>query len=123
MIGTRFAEALAARDADTLAEVLHPEVDFRGVTPSRAWEAQDRDGALEILLGSWIDESDRIDDVSVEDGTFMDRERLRYSMQGSNEDGPFAVEQQAYLTERDGKIGWIRVVCSGFRPLAQTGSE
>jgi hypothetical protein len=123
MIGKRFAEALAARDADALADVLDPQVDFRGVTPSRSWEAQDRDGALEILLGSWIEASDRIENLNVEDDTFMDRERLRYSMQGSNEDGPFAVEQQAYLTEREGKIDWIRVVCSGFRPLAQTGSE
>lgn len=27
------------------------------------------------------------------------------------------VEQQAYLSGRDGRIGWTRVVCSGFRPV------
>ena len=32
-------------------------------------------------------------------------------------DGRFVVEQQAYLEERDGRIGWMRVMCSGFRPL------
>jgi hypothetical protein len=26
------------------------------------------------------------------------------------------VEQQAYLSTRDGQIDWMRVVCSGFRP-------
>jgi len=26
--------------------------------------------------------------------------------------------QPGYLAERDGRIGWMRVVCSGFRPLA-----
>jgi SnoaL-like protein len=123
VIGTRFVEALAARDAAALAELLHPEIDFRAVTPGRAWEAQDSDAVMEVLLGNWIEESDRVDGLSVEDDTFMDRRRLRYSMQGSNDDGPFAFEQQAYLTERDGKIDWIRIVCSGFRPLAQTGSE
>ena len=32
-------------------------------------------------------------------------------------DGRFLVEQQAYIEERDGRIGWMRVVCSGFRPI------
>jgi hypothetical protein len=27
------------------------------------------------------------------------------------------VEQQAYLSERDGRIGWLRVLCSGYRPV------
>jgi hypothetical protein len=26
------------------------------------------------------------------------------------------VEQQAYLEERNGRIGWMRVLCSGFQP-------
>jgi hypothetical protein len=123
VLGTRFVEALAARDAAALADLLHPEIDFRGLTPSRAWEAQDRDAVMEILLDQWIEASDRIEGLSVQDDTFMDRQRLRYCMQGTNEDGPFAVEQQAYLTERDGQIGWMRVLCSGFRPRDQAGSE
>jgi hypothetical protein len=28
----------------------------------------------------------------------------------------FVVEQQAYTTEKDGRINWMRVLCSGFRP-------
>jgi hypothetical protein len=40
-----------------------------------------------------------------------DRIRVR------NPDGLFLVEQQVYLEERDGKIGWMRSVCSGFRPI------
>jgi hypothetical protein len=27
------------------------------------------------------------------------------------------VEQQAYLSARDGRIGWMRVLCSGYRPI------
>lgn len=26
-------------------------------------------------------------------------------------------EQQAYLSEVDGRIGWMRVLCSGYRPV------
>jgi hypothetical protein len=34
-----------------------------------------------------------------------------------NPEGLFLVEQQAYLAERDGRIGWMRVLCSGYRPV------
>ena len=49
---------------------------------------------------------------------FADCEQIRFRFRGRNRDGPMVVEQQAYLTERDGLIGWMRVVCSGQRPLA-----
>jgi hypothetical protein len=39
-----------------------------------------------------------------------------YRFSVTNPDGRFLVEQEAYLAERDGRIGWMRVVCSGFRP-------
>jgi hypothetical protein len=38
-IGERFAHALATKDAQGLLAVLDPEVDFRGLTPGRFWEA------------------------------------------------------------------------------------
>ena len=38
-IGQLFAEALAKKDAPGLLDVLDPDVDFRGLTPSRFWEA------------------------------------------------------------------------------------
>ena len=44
-----------------------------------------------------------------------DRERVGYRFSGRNPDGRFVVEQQAYLSERDGRIGWMRALCSGFR--------
>jgi hypothetical protein len=116
-LGARFVEALAAKDATRLGAVLHPEVDFRGLTPNRFWEAQDRDAALEIVLGEWFGPSDELEDlVLAEVDVVADREQLRFRFRGRNADGPFVVEQQAYLSERDGSIGWMRVVCSGMRP-------
>lgn len=41
---------------------------------------------------------------------------MGYRFSVTNPDGRFLVEQQAYLEPRDGRIGWMRVVCSGFRP-------
>ena len=116
-LGARFVDALATRDRDGLEAVLHPDVDFRGLTPNRVWEAADAAAALEIVLGNWFVPSDEVDELAlVESDAFADRAQLRFSLRGHNPDGPFVVEQQAYLSERDGRIGWMRVVCSGFRP-------
>ena len=115
-LGRRFVEALAARDRDRLTAVLHPDVDFRGMTPNQVWEAEDPAAVLDIVLGRWFEPSDRFDElVLVESDAFADREQLRFRFTGTNAEGPFVVEQQAYLSERDERIGWMRVVCSGFR--------
>ena len=58
--GAAFADAIASKDYAPIAELLHPEVDFRALT---------------------------------------------------------LVEQRAFLRERDGRIGWVRLVCSGSRPV------
>ena len=69
------------------------------------------------MLTCWLEESDHVDElVAVEGGTFADRQTLSYQLRGHNEDGPFIFEQQAYFTEHEGRIDWIRVLCSGFRP-------
>ena len=55
---------------------------------------------------------------SVETDSFADRERVGYRLRlCAARTADFLVEQQAYIEERDGKIGWMRVVCSGFRPI------
>jgi hypothetical protein len=117
-LGRRFVEALAIKDAEALRAVLHPEVDFRGLTPNRFWEAHDRDAVLEIVFGVWFGAEDELKElVLMHSDAFADREQVRFRFRGSGRDGPMVVEQQAYLTERDGLIGWMRVVCSGQRPL------
>jgi hypothetical protein len=116
-LGTRFAEALAAKDFDGVQELLHPEVDFAGLTPSRSWAAGDPATVVEEILRQWFEESDEVDEVlSIESEAVADRERVGYRFAGHNGDGPFVVEQQAYLSERDGRIDWMRVICSGMRP-------
>jgi len=117
-LGAEFVRALAAKDADRLVDVLHPEIDFRGLTPKRNWEANDRDEVLAVLLSRWFEDSDEIQALEhLETDAFADRERVGYRFSVRNPDGQFLVEQQAYLAERDGQIGWMRVVCSGFRPV------
>jgi hypothetical protein len=117
-LGTDFARALATKDFGRIQELLHPEVDFRGLTPRRVWEAGDPATAISTILREWFEDSDDILALEyLETDSFADRERVGYRFRVRNPDGLFLVEQQVYLEERDGKIGWLRSVCSGFRPI------
>ena len=117
-LGASFAGALAAKDFERIRELLHPEVDFRGLTPRRDWQAGDPDAVIGSVLREWFEDSDEIEElVQVETDTFADRERVAYRFRVRNPEGLFEVEQQIYIGERDGRIGWMRSVCSGFRPI------
>jgi hypothetical protein len=118
-LASEFARALAEKDSERLRGLLASDVDFRALTPRRSWEASDPDAVLEIVFGSWFEETDEIEAVeAIETDAFADRQRVGYRFSVSNPEGRFLIEQQAYLSERDGEIAWMRVVCSGFRPRA-----
>jgi hypothetical protein len=105
-LGPRFVQALATKDSEALRAVLHPDVDFRGLTPNRFWEAHDRDAVLDIVFGVWFGAHDDLEElVLLESDAFADREQVRFRFRGRNRDGPMIVEQQAYLAERDNLIG------------------
>ena len=118
-LGTRFARALAAKDFVRIGDLIHPEIDFRGMTPKRSWEASDGDAVIADVLRRWFADSDEIEALErLEGDAFADRERVGYRFRVRKPDGRFIVEQQAFLSARDGQIGWMRVLCSGFRPAA-----
>ena len=116
-VGADFARAFGEKNSARIRELLHPEIDFRGLTPNRFWEGSNPDDVVEILFGNWLEDTDHVDGIEgIDADTVADRERVGYRFVVSNEDGRFLVEQQAYLSTRDGQSDWIRVVCSGFRP-------
>jgi ketosteroid isomerase-like protein len=117
-MGAAFADAVASKDYARMAELLHPEVDFRALTPNRSWQANDPDTVIEEILKAWIEDDEHVEElISVETDTVSDRERVGYRYRLRTPDGSFLVEQQAYLRERDGRIDWVRLVCSGSRPV------
>lgn len=117
-LGGAYAEALAIKDFDRIRGLLHPEIDFRGLTPRRNWQASDPDDVINSVLRTWFEDSDQIEELEqVETDSFADRERVGYRFRVRNPEGLFRVEQQVYIGERDGQIDWMRVVCSGFRPV------
>ena len=89
-----------------------------GPDPRRPWEAQTAEETLAILQ-TWFDSTRVVDDVlGVRSDIVGDRHSVTYRFAGEEPQGRFVIEQHAYYTERDGRIGWMRVVCSGFRPAA-----
>lgn len=119
-LGEDFARAVAAKDHDRVRQLLHPELDFRAMTPMRIWEADTPEDVISALC-FWFDDGDHIIGIDgVETDAFADRERVGYRLRVDNADGAHLVEQQAYLSTRDGQIGWLRIMCSGYRPVTST---
>jgi hypothetical protein len=117
-LGTEFARAFTGKDAGRIRELVHPEIDFRALTPNQNWEAGDPEALVSILFGDWLEDEEEVEALeSVETDQVVDRERVGYRFSVRCPDGRYLVEQQAYVGERDGKIGWMRVVCSGYRPI------
>jgi hypothetical protein len=72
---------------------------------------------LSVLLDRWFEDKDEIEALeALESDSVADRQRVGYRFSVRNPDGRHVVEQQAYLSGRDGQIEWMRVLCSGFRP-------
>ena len=117
-LGVAFAEAFTSKDYERMADLLHPGIDFRALTPNRVWEASDPETVIEQILKAWIEEDEQVEElVSIESDTVADRQRIGYRYRLRRPDGVFLVEQQAFLGERDGRIDWLRLVCSGSRPV------
>ena len=115
-LGAEFARALAAKDFGRVEVLLHPEIDFRGLTPRRDWAANDAGAVISGVLRQWFGDAEEIEAlIALDCDGFADRERVGYRFRVRTPKGRFLVEQQAYLATRDGRIGWMRVVCSGFR--------
>ena len=112
-LGSDFAQAVAAKDHERVQSLLHPDLDFRAMTPKRVWEGDPVD-ALKV----WFGDGDQVEGLDLVDiDSFADRERVGYRLRVRNDDGLHLVEQQAYLSESDGRIGWLRIMCAGYRPI------
>ncbi|WP_332642613.1 nuclear transport factor 2 family protein [Aeromicrobium sp.] len=117
--GWKLATAVANHDEAALLTLFAPDVSFKGLTPGRVWEADDAGGAVDIMLGSWFEPHDHIDEiVTLEDGDMVaDTARVAYRFNMTTPDGPRTAEQQVFYRTEGDQITYARVLCSGFRPL------
>ncbi len=113
-----FLDAILARDFSLARGLLRQDIDFRAMTPSRVWEA-DGPADVERVLRSWFEHPDReVERVEpIETASVEDTSRIGWRVYGKGVEGPFVYEQQAYLREQDAQVCWLRIMCSGPRPL------
>ena len=109
----RLVYRLAARDPDGLAAVLAPDVRLRALLPRRSLDLTGRDPVAAEMVG-WFAE---VPAVEVLDSGYADVGGLAYVWFRFGLPGQL-VEQQLYCTVEDGTVTAIRLVCSGFRPVA-----
>ena len=119
-----FVEAIAKNDSAALMRLLAPDVDFRGLTPGRFWEANTPAEVVDVVLGHWFGAGDHIEAVTaLEHGADVgDTRRVGYRFEITNADGQSTVEQQAYYRVSDGHLTYMRIVCSGYRPRSEAAS-
>jgi hypothetical protein len=117
-VATAFVDAIVARDVTRAVALLHPEIDFRAMTPNRIWDPEGAAG-VEAVLREWFEDPDEelhaiqaTEPVSLENTM-----RVGWLVNVSDADGPHIFEQQAYVREGDARIVWMRVICSGWIPL------
>ena len=119
-----FVDGVAAKDRGVLTSVFDPEIDFRGLTPSEEWRATTPEGVAEIVLGSWFEPQDHVQEVlDVRTSRVADRHRLRYRLRVESEGEMFFVEQQGYFDAPAGRITRMSLVCSGFRPWEGSAAD
>ena len=118
-LGVRFATALATKDEAAVRAVIADDLDFKALTPRKFWEGGSPDELVDVL-GTWFGPDDHIDELeSVAEGDpVADTSRVTYRLRITTPDGPHAVEQQAYYRAAGDRISFLRVMCSGYRPLA-----
>jgi hypothetical protein len=57
----------------------------------------------------------------VEAGSVNERQHVNYRLRAHLGADEYLVEQQAYYnTDEDGRIGWMRVLCSGYQRVPAT---
>jgi hypothetical protein len=119
-LGERFARSIADKNADQLLDLFASSVDFRAVTPGKFWETEKPEELVnDMIFGHWFEAKDVIQNVErIETGNVVNVERVGYTFRITNPEGEFLVEQQAYLKTSDDQINYLRIVCSGYQPLA-----
>lgn len=116
-----FADAIAARDLAGAAGLVAQDVDFRAMTPRRIWEA-DGPAAVEEVLRAWLASPDeQVEAITTTTPAVIENTaRVGWLVHRLDPDGPRVFEQQAYVREQDGRIAWLRIMCSG--PVPRSGA-
>ena len=117
--GETFAKAVAAQDAIALRAILADTIDFQGLTPRRHFQVSSAANAVDdVILGIWFARAQVDELCEVSTSQVADRQHVTYRVRVHRDGQEHLVEQQAYYDlNSDGRICWMRVLCSGYQPV------
>ena len=120
-VGTRYVSAIAAQDEGALRACFASDIAFRALIPPGLRE---RTGAVETaaLISQWFGDSTELhllDSCSADVG---DRLHLSYRFAGVEEGEAYVVEHHLFCTISEDMIQRADLLCSGFRPSADTNA-
>jgi hypothetical protein len=121
--GERFARAFLAKDWNKVAEVLDPEVDFRGLTPGRPWEASSASGLIDEVLTQWLEPGDTVYEIlAITTDRVLRRGRVAYRFRVKSGGDDYVCEQTAYFDQQGDRIEKLRILCTGFLPASEAAT-
>ena len=114
-IGTRFVEAVAARDASAIAACFARAVEFRALIPPGLRDRTGADDAAALVAG-WFADSTELQLIQSRTEEVGDRLHIAYRFEGVEDDKPYVVEHHLFCVLAGGVIERADLLCSGFRP-------
>jgi ketosteroid isomerase-like protein len=118
-VGGQLVAGIEARDASAIGACFADDVTFRALIPPGLREREGATDAAALIAGWFADSTElRLIERSVEE--ISDKLHVSYRLEGIEEGAPYVVEQHLYATCDGGKISKVDLLCSGFRPRAET---
>ena len=117
-LGAEYVRLLARKDHEGLQRLLADDVDFRALTPGRAWEMHGAKDAVQNAIAVWFDAGDDVKELLTYEVRPVagPRSCVSYRLLVHNADGDHVVEQQAYFETDGAHITWMRLLCAGYLP-------
>ena len=117
-VGGAFAEALLAKEWAHLESLLSGEIDFRGLTPRKQWEASTPRALIDTVFTQWFGPTvDIYEIIDIATDRIADRNRVAYRFRVRRDEDDYVCEQTAYFDEANGKIVTLHILCTGFLPI------
>jgi len=115
-LATSVATAVADRALDRLGTHLTEEIRLRALLPGGSIEEHGRDAVL-ARFDDWFGRYDTVVLTDVAGDDVGDRVLVHYKLTFDPDGDPRVLTQSVVCSLRDGLVGRMALVCSGFREL------
>lgn len=118
-LGQRFLAALARRDFESLETCFQPDVRFKALVPSGVREGTGPEHTVAWFY-LWFGDTEQFDMQRMDIERMRDRLHICYRIRLIKDGLLQSIEQQAYCEVTGGRISVMNLLCSGFRPEANS---